>query len=335
MTTTIALFNHKGGVGKTTITVNLARALAQLGLRTLVVDGDPQCNATAFYLNESAVDTLLDESIDPEEGGTLWSGIAKHVRALGDVRAVATHEVPGPQDVWLLPGDVLLGAFEDRLSSAWKDSFSRDATSIDLMSALHRSIAKSAAEVEADVVLLDVGPSLGSLNRSLLLGCDFYVVPVSCDLFSLRALRAVGHTLAQWTTDWATIRTLAAKVPGVTLLHGKPRFLGYITQHFNIYRGRSASAFEEWEKRIAPRVIRDIVKTLGEVDPQLVPDYGGSKLGAVPAFHSLAPLAQKLGLGIGGLKGQEEVNSGYYPKIDEADAVFRKIAADIKKRVGA
>ncbi|HEY0366072.1 MAG TPA: ParA family protein [Pyrinomonadaceae bacterium] len=121
MAKSLAFFNHKGGVGKTTLVVNTARAFCQLGLRTLVVDADPQCNATAFYLDEPTVDQLLDESVDPEEGGTIWSGIARYVRARGDVRAVAALDV-GDQ-VSLLPGDVLLAGFEDRLSAAWKIRF--------------------------------------------------------------------------------------------------------------------------------------------------------------------------------------------------------------------
>ncbi|MBN2573872.1 MAG: AAA family ATPase [Deltaproteobacteria bacterium] len=329
---TIALFNHKGGVGKTTITVNVAHALGQLGIATLVVDCDPQCNATAFYLREDQVDALLNESIDPEEGGTIWSGIAKHVRARGEVRAVETWPVGSPvkASVQLLPGDVLLSSFEDRLSTAWKDSFSRDPTALDLMSALHRCIARTAQKVGAGLVLLDVGPSVGSLNRAMLLGCDYYITPVACDLFSLRALRAVGETLRSWVEDWQTIRGLAAKVTDVTLLPGVPAFMGYVTQHFNIYRGRSASAFEEWENKIAPRVNRDLVGPLRAIDESLVPDLGPKKMGAIPAFGSLAPLSHEHGLAIGALRGR--VNSGFYPKIDEAEDIFRALAAQIKRR---
>jgi cellulose biosynthesis protein BcsQ len=334
----IAFFNHKGGVGKTTLTVNIARALGQLGCRTLVVDADPQCNATAFYLREEDVDQLLDESIDPEEGGTLWSGIAKYVRARGEVRAVAAWQIGSDDNsnVFLLPGDVLLGAFEDKLSAAWKDSFSRDATAIDLMSAVYRCACLTAESMNADVLLFDVGPSVGSLNRAIILGCDAYVIPVACDLFSLRALRTVGHTLSSWIEDWQTISKLAKKVPDVTLLPGRPVFVGYIAQHFNIYRGRSASAFEEWERRIAPRVTRDIRNVLNSVTgvPDLAPDFGGNRLGAVPAFHSLAPLAQRHGVPIGGLRGYEDVNTGWHSKIDESDALFQDLASTLRKRIG-
>lgn len=331
---TLALFNHKGGVGKTTITVNVARALAEMGLKTLVVDGDPQCNSTAFYLAEATVDSLLDESVDPAEGGTLWSGIANHVRGRGEVRAVEVYEVDHGDKVLLLPGDVLLGAFEDRLAGAWKDSFSRDARAIDLTSALHRCIAATAEANSVDIVLLDVGPSVGSLNRALLLGTDFYAVPVACDLFSLRALGTLGSTIMNWVTDWSTVRDLASAVDDITLLRGAPQFIGYITQHFNIYRGRSASAFEEWERRIAPKVSRDVVGPLREYDGELAPDFGSNKLGAVPAFHSLAPRSQAHGVSIGALRGYEGVNSGYYTKIEEADVVFASLAKTMVDRMG-
>lgn len=56
---TLALFNHKGGVGKTTLAVNVTDALVDLGLRVLMVDADPQCNLTAFFLSEKDLDDLL------------------------------------------------------------------------------------------------------------------------------------------------------------------------------------------------------------------------------------------------------------------------------------
>lgn len=333
MPKSLAFFNHKGGVGKTTLVVNTARAFCQIGLRTLVVDADPQCNATAFYLDEPTVDALLDESIDPEEGGTIWSGIAKHVRARGDVRAVPTYEVG--DDVQLLPGDVLLAGFEDRLSAAWKDSFSRDATAIDLLSAIYRSVQMTAEAAEADLILYDIGPSIGSLNRAIILGCDYYVIPVASDLFSLRALRAVGQTLPEWIDNWQTVRKLAKRVDDVTLLPGRPTLLGYVTQHFNIYRGRATSAFESWEKKIAPRMVRDVLEPVRALDSSLAPPFPLNKIGEIPNFHSLAPLAHEHGVPIGGLRGCEGVNGGYFAKIDEADATFRRVATEVWKRMNA
>ncbi len=335
MVPSIAFFNNKGGVGKTTLVVNIARALARQGLRVLVVDADPQCNATAFYLDEQKVDALLSESVDPEDGGTIWSGIAKYVRSKGDVRSVEVWDIDSSSNggsVQLLPGDVLLGQFEDRLSSAWKDSFARDPSAIDMMSAIYRSVQATAVENDTDVVMFDVGPSVGSLNRAVLLSCDYFIVPVSCDLFSLRALRAVGETIASWVSDWGVIVKNASGVQDITLLPGHPKFIGYLTQHFNIYKGRSTKAFEDWENKIAPRVTRDIVRRLSQVSQDLVHQSNQHKLGEVPAFHSLAPQAQSLGVPIGAMKGQPGVNHGNYQKIEEAEAMFDSLAKLIEKR---
>src|ERR1035438_4655885 len=88
---TLALFNHKGGVGKTTLTINIADAMADLGLKVLVVDADPQCNLTSFYLSEKELDDLLGDS-DDVNGGTIWSAIKPVVEGKGPIKSM--HGVP-------------------------------------------------------------------------------------------------------------------------------------------------------------------------------------------------------------------------------------------------
>jgi cellulose biosynthesis protein BcsQ len=85
----IALFNHKGGVGKTTLTVNIADALADQGKRVLLVDADSQCNLTAFYLTEKDLDALLGETAESEDGGnTIWSAVKPVTRGRGGVKEI-------------------------------------------------------------------------------------------------------------------------------------------------------------------------------------------------------------------------------------------------------
>ena len=329
----LTLYNHKGGVGKSTITVNLARGFGQNGIRTLVVDGDPQCSVSAFYHYEEDLDAMLASS-SQNDGNTIWSGISKARRGRGDVRGLQPGEFDN--NVWLLTGDEALAPFEDKLSEAWKGCFGRDAQAIDLMSALYRAIQATADNIRADLVMLDLGPNIGPLNRSLILGSDYIAVPVACDLFSLRAFGTLGKTLASWMKDWSTIRDLAAdlKEEDLLLLKGRPVCIGYITQHFNIYRSRATIPFEEWERKIPPRFKRDVVDPLREIDVGLVPDFKSNKIGSVKSFHGLVPQSQKLGIALGGLRGQVGVNSGYNPKIQEADTLFREMATQMAARMG-
>jgi cellulose biosynthesis protein BcsQ len=86
----VALFNHKGGVGKTTPTINIADALAESGKTVLIVDGDPQCNITSFYIDEPELENLLGESNNNGSGETLWSAVKPVVEGLSVVRVFGT-----------------------------------------------------------------------------------------------------------------------------------------------------------------------------------------------------------------------------------------------------
>ena len=87
----ISVFNHKGGVGKTTLTFNLASTLAEQGKRVLLVDTDPQCNLTSQIFEDNVVDDLLDKS-DGIEGRTIWSSVKPIVDAEGDIKHVRPYE---------------------------------------------------------------------------------------------------------------------------------------------------------------------------------------------------------------------------------------------------
>src|SRR6266850_988911 len=87
----IALFNHKGGVGKTTLTVNLAFALADMGKTVLLVDSDPQCNLTSYLVQADVVDKWLDES-DGKNGQTIWSALSPLIEAGKDIKIINSYE---------------------------------------------------------------------------------------------------------------------------------------------------------------------------------------------------------------------------------------------------
>ncbi|WP_233864259.1 ParA family protein [Paraburkholderia adhaesiva] len=325
---TLTFFNHKGGVGKTTLTVNTADALVDQGVRVLMVDADPQCNLTSFYLNEKELDALLGESGE-ENGGTLWSAIKPVVDGKGPIKDVVAYEVR--DGLYLCPGDVLLADYEEELPAAWTGSFARKGRDYDVMCALSRAARSMGERYEVDVVIYDIGPNVGPLNRAIILDSDYFITPVAADLFSLRALSTVGRAVARWITDWATVRSLAGGETVKQLLHGQPKYLGYVTSAYKVSSGRtSTKPHEYWEGKIAPRVRDRVVDVLRHVDPAIVP-FSPYKLASIKDFHSLAPQAQEFGVAIGKLRGK--VNSGYNEQVAEAGHEFSALAHEIAKRM--
>ena len=327
----IALFNHKGGVGKTTLTINIADALADLGNTVLVVDADPQCNLTSYYLRETDLERLLGESDEDGADATLWSAVRPVVKGRGAIVPIRTWNVIN-SGVHMLPGDVLLSEYEEELPTAWTECFARKSRGYDVTTALAQVVDAAAENIGADICVYDVGPNVGALNRAILLDCDYFITPVAADLFSLRALTTVGRSIAKWVRDWQTIRSLGADEDLERLPMGKPKYLGYITSAYKVNIGRSAAnAHADWERRIAPRVRDRIIQDLRAVDPTLVPD-GPNKIGGIKHFHSLAPEAQTHGVAIGKLRGL--VNPGHYAQVDEAFDQFNQLAREILRRVG-
>lgn len=329
----LTLFNHKGGVGKTTLTVNIAAELSAAGHTVLLVDADPQCNLTSFYLEEAYLEDLLADSDNNGSGKTLWSAVKPVAEGRGGFIAIPEISVESSPSIFLLPGDVLLSEYEEVLPEAWTECFARRVRGYDITTALANVVNETAKKVKADVVLYDVGPNVGALNRAVLLDCDFFITPVAADLFSLRALSTVGRSMAKWIEGWKTIRDLAPKEDKARLLKGRPAYLGYITSAFKVNSGRNAAnPHADWENRIAPRVRDRIVKDLENIDAALVPYSGANKVGGVKHFHSLAPEAQKYGVSIGALHGC--VNPGHHEQVDEAHRQFSALSREIIKRAG-
>lgn len=326
----IALFNNKGGVGKTTLAVNLAYALADAGKSVLMVDADPQCNLSAFCLDESELDELLAASESGVGKSTVWDGVRPVVLGRGDVELVTVYEID--ERLLLLSGDVLVSNYEEELPVAWTDSFARKSRGYDVMCALSRLTDKLAAAHDVDVVIYDVGPNVGSLNRAVLLDCDFFVAPVGSDLFSLRALGAVGSSLSRWIKDWSTVTSLAMDSEKPRLLKGRPCFAGYITSAYKVRSGgATATPHRAWEAKIAPRVKAKIVDTLSAIDTSLALP-APHKIGDVKNFHSLAADAQHLKLPLGRLRGK--VNPGHNDQIAVAQRTFVAIATTLIARLG-
>jgi cellulose biosynthesis protein BcsQ len=319
----ISIFNHKGGVGKTTLTVNIAAALASKGHRVLLVDSDPQCNLTSYLIDDKVVDDLLDHSND-EGGQTLWSAVKPISDGTGNVRAIGPIEL-SMKNLFLIPGDIQLADFEQDLNQLWSECFQRKIRGLRGTAALSSVVNLISSKLKIDYVFYDSGPNIGPLNRAILLDCDHFVVPAACDLFSVRALKTLGHTLAGWIKDWNLIAELAPD--DVYLLPGLPKFLGYIPQRFRVYRGQVTSGQASYLSQIERRVTSDIVNVLREIQPSLASkSMSHNKLGLIKDFGNLATASQTQGVPI------RDVDAGTAEQRDQADSAFRSIADKIIER---
>lgn len=294
-TVRFSVFNHKGGVGKTTLTMNLASTLAEMGHRVLIVDTDPQCNMTSYLIADDVVDNLLDKA-DTEAGQTIWSALRPVSEATGTFRTIKALRTP-VNNLFLLPGDIRLSEFETDLAEFWAQTFQRKIKGFRGTTAISELVTAVSDALNIEYVFYDSGPNIGPLNRCILLDCDYFIVPVACDLFSLRALRTLGRTLASWVQDWRTVSGLAPE--DTPVLPGLPKFLGYVPAGFRVYGGSIAQQYSYYLSQIEKDIFSQIVTILRKVDPQLaVGTMAQFKLGEIKYFGSLVPASQSEGVPI-------------------------------------
>ena len=304
------------------LTVNVAAALASLGKRVLLVDSDPQCNLTAYLVAEDVVNNLLDTS-DSDQGRTIWTAVKPVYHATGPLRTVEPYETAG--GLFLIPGDIRLSEFELALADYWTECFKRRLGGFKAVTAISCLVNEVAKARRIDYVFYDTGPNIGPLNRVILLDSDYFVVPVACDLFSVRALSTLGQTLRSWIRDWQTIVELAPDE--AELLPGRPRFLGYIPQRFKIYGGAMARAYSAYLSQVEKHVFSDVVSVLskrsGLSSARTMP---GTRLGEVKDFGTLVQLSQTQGVPLA------EVDGGDAGQKMQARNAFARIAKRIVER---
>ena len=317
----ITIYNHKGGVGKTTLTANIAFALSALGKSVLLVDSDPQCNLTSYLLSDDVVDDLLNHSNDPE-GRTIWTAVKPILDNTGVGRFVEPTSVG---DLTLLPGDIRLSEFEEFLADAWAESFKRRLGGLRATSSISDVVSRLNEQREFDFVFYDTGPNIGPLNRVLLLDSDFFIVPVACDLFSVRALATLGQTIKRWINDSKTIHSIAPD--GVGLLNSAPEFLGYIPQRFKVYGQLMTKEANSYLRKIKDRVYGDISSVLRDIDKDLAPPKSiNPVVGQVKDFASVVQAAQREGVAIWQSSWKNKEIK------EEAKNAFNKIASHIIKK---
>jgi cellulose biosynthesis protein BcsQ len=278
---TIAFFNNKGGVGKTSLVYHLAWMFADKGLSVLAVDLDPQANLTSMFLDEGRLEELWPDDDHPH---TVYGAIRPILRGVGDI-AKPHVEMIAPQ-LGLIPGDLGLSRFEDKLSEAWPRCHNRDEAAFRTMTAFHRLVLQG-AEWGAELALIDVGPNLGAINRAALIASDQVILPLGADLFSLQGLKNLGPTMREWRVIW---QELLKKGPAdLDMPKGLMEPMGYVVSQHGIRESRPVKSYQRWLDRI-PRIYREAV--LNEDAGKLPkPESDPYALAMLKHYRSLMPMA--------------------------------------------
>ena len=319
---TIAFFNNKGGVGKTTLVYHIASMLAEMGVRTLAVDLDPQANLTSAFLDESQL-----ESLWASDNATILSAVEPILEGTGDISAVTPREVR--DNLHLLCGNLGLSRFEDKLSDSWAKGFGGDRAALRITSAFHRVIRQSGNKVDAQVALMDVGPNLGAINRASLLAADHLLIPLAADLYSLQGLRNLGPTIRKWRADWAIPDKSEVTFPLPT---GKMSPIGYVVLQHAVRLDRPVKAYQKWLDRI-PSEYRQFVLN-DDAPMRHMPGYTDSNsLAHLRNYRSLMPMAQDARKPMFDLRPADGAIGSHSQYVQTCYAEFRELSGEILRRV--
>lgn len=282
---TITFFNNKGGVGKTTTVYHVAWMLSELGIKTIAVDLDPQSNLTSMFLTSERLEEIYENNLPI----TVLDAIVPIVN--GDP-AIPAHIESINSNLGLVLGNLALSTFEDTLSDAWLKCLNGEIYSFKVTSIFKTIIDEAARKFKAEIVLIDVGPNLGAINRAVTISSDYVIMPVASDLFSLQGIKNLGTTLNQWKKQWNQRKDLKPANLTVQLPENNIEAAGYIVMQYSAKESRPVQAYLKWANRI-PKVFREFV--LNDTSSSTVSiDNDTHCIALLKHFRSLAPMSMEV-----------------------------------------
>jgi cellulose biosynthesis protein BcsQ len=225
------------------------------------------------------LDQLLDHS--DKAGGTLWSLAwnkdPRHLPVKVETRTRNTR-------LSLIPGDVRIFRYEEQLALAWAQYRDRPTESLELMTRLGRGLDAIERRSKADFLFFDTAPTLGALNRNVVLESDFLIVPVGIDLFSARGLKTLGRGIVEWLEEWSHITRFAPA--DLLSRQGEPVLGGYVLQRVP---ARSTKQSRAAIARIQTRVRTDLQSVIARHNRRLARGRESDlRLGGIPDFPSMS-----------------------------------------------
>lgn len=342
MATIIAFFNNKGGVSKTTTCFNVGWILAERGHRVVMVDADPQCNLSGMVLdlNEpDALDEFYEEHPERNLRDALEPAFSSRPKPLSPVECVETE---GREGLFLIPGHV--GLAEDEVSLGIAQQLSESVQALkNLPGSFHHLFKITADAYEADYVLIDLSPGLGSINQNLVATADYFVVPASPDVFSVMAIDSLARVVPRWI-QWAASAAKLEALATADYPFPEPRlkFLGMIVQRYRLKGGEPTEAFRRYFDELDQAIEQTLIPAFGKADLLLdANEYeeagleGSLRLASIPDFNTLIANSQQARKPVFTLTQADVQRRGFVwatqkQNIDSFREVFESLAARVE-----
>lgn len=329
---TLTFFNNKGGVGKTSLVYHLAWMLSDLGYRVLACDLDPQANLTAAFLDEDRLEGLWAEESGASASGSTIMHCLHPLTEVGDIVPPTLAFIT--PTLRLIPGDLALAGFEDTLSKEWPNALdsSKLYRPFRILTAFSTIMQDGAGQMNAQIILADVGPNLGAINRSALIATDVLIVPLGADLFSLQGLRNLGPTLHGWRTDWQKRREHWTD-PSFLLPDGGMRPIGYVVQQHGVRLNRPVQAYDKWVNRMPEAYALHLLGDATGPYPRTPAQDERHALATVKHYQSLVPMAQEARKPISHLTTADGAIGSHAAAATAARRDFRDLAQKIAAKI--
>ncbi len=220
-----------------------------------------------------------------------------------------------------------MSQFEDKLSDSWSKCLGGDKAAFQAMTTFYRVMRQAAEENNSEVLLIDVGPNLGTINRAALIAVEYIVIPLAPGLFSLQGLRNLGSAITRWREGWKQRLAQKPNDLNIPMPTGKIKPAGYIIMQ-QIKRGlRPVRAYQEWIEKI-PQTYRKYVLNINE-DSGISSRENLNEIGLIRNYQSLMPLAQEARKPIFLLKPAEGAIGAHSQSVSRCYTEFKKIAESL------
>ena len=308
---TVAFFNDNGGVGKTTLVYHLAWMYSELGVAVVAADLDPQANLTAMFLSEDRIEELWPNGDHPQ---SIWGAVSDDT-ARPHVEEIA-------YNLGVLVGDLALSRFEAELASAWPSCMHGDEAAFRTESAFHRTILEAAASRDAELVLIDLGPNLGAINRAATIAAHFVVVPLAPDLFSLQGLRNVGVALRDWRNGWRDRLDRRPDDATLSLPSAEIKAAGYVVIQHGVGAASPVQTYRKWMRQIP------------DAYHEVAPDGDTHCLATLKHHSSLMYMAREAEKPMFRLRAADGALGGHTHAVLDCYAEFKDLATAIAHKCG-